>query len=114
MRVGKADVFAGEAHQPSQYIERLFARRQHTRQIIERGLRVGAAQGFVERGNQIVMAVAVLVVNRDAALEEFAQRGGIERVRDLGSVERFGLIEQEASVTVCRGQQRFARFGSEG
>ena len=47
------------------------------------------------------MAIAVLVVNRDAALKEFGKRGRVEWFADAGGVERFHLIEQEAAIAIA-------------
>ena len=113
LRIGEADVLDRGAHQAAQHEQRLLARDQHPRQVIQRGLRVRAAQRFVQRRDEVVVPFAVLVVDRDPALEEVAERGRIERLGDPGGVERFGLVEQEAPVAVGAGDQRLARLGRE-
>ena len=60
------------------------------------------------------MPLAVLVVNRHAALQELAEFRRAERFGDSRGVERFGLIEQEAPVAIGACDQRLARLGSEG
>ncbi len=44
LRIGHADVFAGEADQAAHDVERVFARFEHAREPVERGVGVGAAQ----------------------------------------------------------------------
>ena len=60
------------------------------------------------------MALAVLVVDRHAAVEQFGQLGRAERLGDLDREEGFGLVEQEAAVAVGAGDQRVARFRRDG
>jgi len=57
--------------------------------------------------DEIVMSVAILVIDRDSALQESAQRLRIERFRQLCIVEGLRLPKQEATVTVrARDQSR--------
>ena len=46
------------------------------------------------------MPLAVLVVDRDPALEKGPEPGRIERLGQFRIVERLGLVEQEAPVAV--------------
>ena len=55
------------------------------------------------------MPVAILVIDCNSALQKRPQRSGIERRAQLGIVQRFGLVEQEPSIPIGRGDQRFAR-----
>ena len=59
------------------------------------------------------MALAVLVIDRDAALEQSGEPGGVERHLELQVEQRLGLVEQEAAVTVGAGDQRGAGVGVE-
>ena len=59
------------------------------------------------------MALAVLVVDRDAAVEQLAERGLVERLAKLDRENRLGLVEEEAPVAVGAGDQRLARFGGD-
>ena len=59
------------------------------------------------------MALAVLVVDRDAALQQRGQAGGIERLVEVDVEQGLGLVEQEAAVAVGAGDQRVARFGGQ-
>ena len=60
------------------------------------------------------MALAVLVVDRDAAVEQVAELGRAERLVDLDREQGLDLVEQEAAVAVGAGDQRLARFGGDG
>ena len=51
---------------------------EHAGEIIERRVRVGAAHRLVQRGDQVVVAVLRLVVDRRAALQHLLQRRGVE------------------------------------
>lgn len=57
------------------------------------------------------MPFAILVVDRDAALEEGRQPGGIEWCFELHREQGLGLIEQETAVAVRARHQRVARLG---
>ena len=70
LRIGKADVLHRHAHQPPAEIERVLAGVEHAREIIERRVRIGAAHRFVQRRDQIVVAVLALVVDRRAPLDD--------------------------------------------
>ena len=59
------------------------------------------------------MALAVLVVDRHAAVEQLAKLGRVERLGDLDREQGLGLVEQEAAVAVGAGDQRLARLGGE-
>ena len=59
------------------------------------------------------MALAVLVVDRDAAVEQSGELGRIERLLDLDREQRLGLVEHEAAVAVRGRDQGVARLGRE-
>ena len=60
------------------------------------------------------MPLAILVIDRDAALQKRRQSGGIERLVDRHREQRLGLVEQESPVAVGTGDQRLARRRREG
>jgi hypothetical protein len=70
------------------------------RQIIERRVGVGAAHRLVQRGDQVVVAVLRLVVDRRAALHHLLQGGGVE---DLARARRppYFLRQREGSASVA-------------
>ena len=70
-RRGKADVFDGHADEAPGDIERVFAGLEHAAQPVKRGVGVGVADGFVQGGDEIVVLLALLVVEEDALLEGF-------------------------------------------
>ena len=96
--------------QTAQQVQRLLAGDEHPGEIIKRCLRVGAAQAFVKGGNQVVVALAVLVVDGHAAVEQLGQFGRAERLVELHGEQRLDLVEEEAAVAVRACDQRLARF----
>ena len=84
IRIGEADVFHGHADYPARDVKRIFSSFEHTSQPIERGIGIAVAHRFMERGDQVVMLFAGLVVEQNAALQ------GI--VNDLVGNLRAGLL----------------------
>ena len=68
---GEADVFDGHADDAASDVHGVFAGLQHAAQPVERGVGVGVADGFVQGGDDVVVLLALLVVEQDAALEGF-------------------------------------------
>ena len=60
------------------------------------------------------MALAVLVVDGDAAVEQVAELRRSKRLRDRDRKQRLHLIQEEAAVAIGAGDQRFASFGRDG
>ena len=112
--IGKADILAGEAHQPPQQIQRFFTGGQHAFEIVERRIGIGATQRFVQRRDQPVMALAILVIDRHPAVEQCRQSRRVERFIELDGIERFDLVEQKAAIAIGRRDQRGASFGRYG
>jgi hypothetical protein len=110
----RPDILHRRADQPAQQEQRLLAARQHPREIVKRRLRVGPADGFVERGDEVVMPLPVLVVDRDPAVEQAASAAGSSGRVELDREQRLRLVEQEAPVAVGGGDQRLARGGVRG
>ena len=57
------------------------------------------------------MTLAILVVDRDAALEQRRQTRRVERVGELQVDQGLGLVEDEASVTIGARDERGAGVG---
>src|SRR3546814_9294431 len=74
LRIGEADILARKTGESPQDVERLLARDEHPREPIERRLRVRPAQRLMERRDQIVMAVAALVIDRHPAIDRKSTR----------------------------------------
>jgi len=68
VRISQPHVLDRHAHQPPRQEQRILARRQHPRQIIQRRIGIGAAHRLVQCGDQIVMPVRRLVIKRHALL----------------------------------------------
>src|SRR6185369_3618969 len=105
LRIGVADVLAGEANQAAGHVERILAGRQHARQPVEAGVRVGVAQRLVERRDQVVVLLARPVVAQVLARQRvahifgrhprtaaFGGAGLRRRRRDLERIERASRV----------------------
>ena len=66
LRVGEAHIFGSTDDNTTSDEVGIFTGFNHTRQIIHRRIRVRTAHAFDERGNRIVMAVALFVVRINA------------------------------------------------
>ena len=60
------------------------------------------------------MPLAILVVDRHAALQESAQIGRIEGLLEPGVIERLRLVEQEAPIAVGARHQCVSRWRGQG
>ncbi len=65
----------------------------------------------MQGGYKVVVTLAVLVIDWHPALQQGGHRRGIERVFDRNGEQRFGLVEQEASIAVCTVHERSACLG---
>ena len=93
LRIGEPHVFARANHQPPHGRGEI-AGLQQPRQIVQRRVGVGAAHAFLERRQNIVVLVAVLVIFHRALLRQ-----------------RFGALERDrigAVGFVCAEQAQFA------
>ena len=71
VRIGQADILAGEDDHAPEDETRLLAGVDHPRHPVERRVGVGAAQALDERADGVVVDVAFLVVEHGAALDGF-------------------------------------------
>ncbi len=110
LRVGEADVLHRRARQAAEHVKRLLSCDEHAREIIERSLRVGAADRLMERGDEVIVTLAVLVVDGDAAVQQGRHPRRIEWLVELDVVQRLDLIKEEAAVAVGAGNQSVARI----
>ena len=71
-------------------VEGIFARLEHSREPVERRVDVRVAEGFVERGDEVEVLLAGLVVQEHLALEEVFENRDSQhrRNRASGSVRR--------------------------
>ena len=109
--IGETDILDRGAGQAAEQEQRFLAGGEHAGKIIERGLRIGATDGFVERGDEVVMPLAILVVHRDATLQKGGQAGGVQRFGKADRKQGLRLVEQEAAVAIRACHQRLARLG---
>ena len=61
-RIGKPHVLARKADHPPRHIERIFARFEHARQPIDGGVGIGIAHGLMQRGDDVIVFLARLVI----------------------------------------------------
>ena len=69
LRIGVADVLGREPHQPPRDVERILARLEHPREPVHRGVGVAVAHRLVQRGDEVVVLFAGLVVEQHPALD---------------------------------------------
>ena len=89
LRIGQADVLDRHAHDAAREIKRVLAGIEHAGEIIQRGVGIGAAHRLVQRRDQIVVAVLLLVVDRRAPLHDLLQRRPRRRFRPGARRARF-------------------------
>ena len=75
LRVRVSNVFRGKADQTPGNIEWFLSGGQHSRQPVQSAVRITVTQAFVERGDQVVMFLAVLVVSEALALDRLFRQG---------------------------------------
>ena len=74
VRIGKPRVFAGRNQHAAEDKMRILACAHHACKPVHCGIRVAAAQGFYECRNNVVVVVAVAVVQNDFFLNRFFGR----------------------------------------
>src|SRR5438445_7134544 len=115
--LGVADVLGREDHHPARDEERVLARLEHAHHPVDRRVRVAAAEALDERGDDVVVLLARLVVAERALLgglleEPEVEGAGAARARQArGQLER---VERDARVALRVGDQEGARLGGEG
>ena len=101
LRIGKSDVLAGADHQPSADGGKV-VRLDQSGKVVNRRVRIGTAQGFLERGENVVMLLSVPVVAEGAALGQLlcpVERNLPHAVfRHAGHDAQFHRIERFAHV----------------
>ena len=86
--VSEADVLGRDDDKAPRDVERVFAGLEHAREVVEGGVGVGAADGFVEGGDGVVVLVAGAVVD-----EGFGERGFDGRFGCVGALgEVLGMV----------------------
>ena len=77
---GEADVFDGHADDAAGDVHGVFAGLEHAAEPVEGGVGVGVADALVQGGDDVVVLLALLVVEQDAALQGFGGEGLGERM----------------------------------
>ena len=68
LRIGQANIFARQNHDATRHKTRILAALQHARQVVHRGIRVGAAHRLDERAHHVIVLVARTVVTNCGAV----------------------------------------------
>ena len=84
LRVGHADVLAGEDHDPAGDEPGVLAGHQHPGQPVQRRVRVGAAHALDERAGHVVVRVAVPVVADRRDVDRLLRGGEVDLGRRPG------------------------------
>ena len=115
MRVGHTDVFSGEDDDAPGDEQRVLARFQHPGEPVDRGVGIRGAHGLDERGDGLVVGVAVLVVHRGAALQDLFHEvaahpldAGVVRPGDVR--RELESVEDNPCVARGDGQQEAERI----
>ena len=72
-RIGQPDVFHRHTHHAAGNVHAVFTRFQHSSQPVERGIGIAGPDGLVQRGNQVVVFFAGLVVEQNLAAQRIGQ-----------------------------------------
>ena len=111
LRIGEPDILDRHPHHAPRQKQRVLAGIEHARQIIQRGVGIGAAHRFMQRGDQVVVAVGGLVVDRRAALQDLLQLLDIEHFAGARRAPHlFGQRQRGAAIAIGHPHQRGARF----
>ena len=111
LRVGEADVLHREPGQPPGDVVGVFAAGKHAFEPVERRVGIRAAQGFMQGGDQVVVAVLPLVVDRPPPLHDLEHGGFVEgRPRPGRGPDLFGEVEQIAAIAVGECAQHLPRL----
>ena len=103
-RISQPNIFGGANDDASGDETRVFAGVDHFCEPVKRGVGVAAAHGFDERGNRVVMGVAIAVIHDgfflDALLGDCERDAdntiGIRRRRERGNFQRVERLERVA------------------
>lgn len=103
------------AHQPPGEEQRALARIQHAREIIEAASGFGTAHRFMQGGDEIVMPILALVVDRRAALHHVLKGGGVEHLAGACGAPDFlppGVSAARPSPSAMRASASWASASS--
>ena len=118
VRVGVADVFAGDAEHPPRDGERVGTAVNHSRKPVHRAVRAGAAQRFVEGGEEFVEPVALFVQRFRLVGQRLCERGVAGNALAAQQRPFFQPADGFARVAACLvgegGDGGFVDFKAEG
>jgi hypothetical protein len=103
--VGQADVLAGQDHQPPGDEPRVLPCLEHPRQVVQRGVGIGATQRLDERRDDVVVLVALPVVADRRPVDRRLGRGQVDHRAAGGPGRAGGRLEIGQRATgVAAGQ----------
>ncbi len=116
-RVGVADVLGGEDHHPPHDEPRVLAALEHHREVVQRRVGVRAAGGLDPRGDVVVVAVALLVVEDGSTLQgvlDARERHALADLRSVPELPRGGggqleRVQGGARVAFAAGREELDR-----
>ena len=68
LRIGQTNILTRQNHDAARHEARVLAALQHARQVVHRGIRVGAAHGLDERAHHVIVLVTRTVVTNCGAV----------------------------------------------
>ena len=99
--VGEANILDRHADHPPCDEQRVFAGIEHTREIVESRVGVRSTHRFMQRADQIVMALLRLIIDRRPPLHDRDQHGRIEDFPRVGGAPRlFGEAQGGAAIAI--------------
>ena len=106
LRVGVADVLGGEHDHPAHDEARILAALEHHRQVVQRGVGVGAARGLDPGRDRVVVAVGLAVVEQRPALERVLGVGERDRLAVAGRLAgELEAVQRRAGVAARRARR---------
>jgi len=115
-RRGVAHILRREPDHPAGDVKRVLPRGEHPRKPVEGGVRVRSPQALVERGDQVVMLLPVLVVEEPFFPQRLLRRSQVDRGESLVLRDRDrGLegVQRHPGVAVRHRDDVTQRVGGE-
>ena len=108
-RVGVADVLGGEDDHPPGHEERILTGLEHAHQPVDGGVGIARSHAFDERGDDVVVLLAALVVAERLLLQRLLDEGQVERLDAALTRARLAASSSAPSATRASPCERSAR-----
>ena len=113
-RIGKSHILARKTHDAPRDVQGIFTRFQHAREPVNRSVGIGISHRLVERRNQIVMLLALLVVEQRLLLQALLHRFARDTDRTILhiAVQHDDLQGRKSHtcITVSEHRERFQKI----